>query len=143
VSTCYRLRANIYRNLNEENLIKVKGFYEQRNKSTLPEGSDYAVIYFYRPNKSEGALLGYKINTANDSVIGRVRNGEKFAYKTTKFGKQVFYDQLETKAQVEINVEKGQEYYVRCGVYTGITFGRPDIGIIENFEGRKEYASLK
>ena len=61
-----------------------------KNKSRLPENSDYAVIHFYRPSFGAGALLGYKIKDVNDSIVGRLRNGEKFIYKTEKFGAAKF-----------------------------------------------------
>ncbi len=144
-STCYRVKAKIYRNLNisEDILAKYAKLREEENKSKLPADADFAVIYFYRPSLPIGALLGYKIKTEKDSIIGRVRNGEKFAYKTKKFGNQVFVGELETKEQLTINVQKGQEYFVRCAVTMGVVVGRPEITLIENRVGRKEYEQMK
>ncbi|KUJ63612.1 hypothetical protein AR687_00035 [Flavobacteriaceae bacterium CRH] len=142
-STCYRIKARLYRNLNAESLSTVVQNRNLKNKSRLPENSDYAVIYFYRPTGGTGALLGYKIKDANDSIVGRLRNGEKFAFKTKKFGEQTFYGVLETKEEVKINVEKGKEYFVRCAVTMGVAIGRPEITRIENYVAMKEYDSMK
>jgi hypothetical protein len=40
---------------------------------------------------------------------------------------------------VLINIQKGEEYYVRCGIKMGVLMGRPEIYLIENSKGRKEY----
>ncbi|WP_264564571.1 DUF2846 domain-containing protein [Flavobacterium sp. N3904] len=141
-STCYRVKAKVYRNLNPESLAIIINSKNLKNKSRLSDDSDYALIYFYRPSLGVGSLLGYQIKNTNDSIIGRVRNGEKFVYKTKKFGNQNFYGTLETKEGVTINVEKGKEYFVRCGVTMGVAIGRPEINIVENNIGIKEYDKM-
>ena len=142
-SSCYRLQGKIYRNLDSISLRSIQSNRELRNKSTLPENADYAIIHFYRPPNSTGALLGYKIKTSTDSILGRVRNGERFDFKTKEFGVHTFYGELETKVGVSINIKKGEEYFVKCGVKYGIAIGRPEIFLIENFIGRKEYEKMK
>lgn len=142
-STCYRIKAKIYRNLNAESLASASEVRDLKNKSRLPADSDYALIHFYRPSFGAGALLGYKIKDTNDSIIGRLRNGEKFIYKTKKFGSQSFYGVLETKEEVKINIEKGKEYFVRCSINIGIVLGRPEINLIENYIGIKEFDEMK
>lgn len=142
-STCYRIKAKLYRNLDAGSLTEITKKRASKNKSRLPENSDYAVVYFYRPSAGAGSLLGYKIKNGNDSIVGRLRNGEKFKYITKKFGEQTFYGVLETKEEVKINIEKGNEYFVRCAVNMGVVLGRPEINIIENYVGMKEYDSMK
>ena len=100
-------------------------------------------MHFYRPSLGAGALLGYKIKNVNDSIVGRLRNGEKFIYKTKVFGEQSFYGTLETKEEVKINIEKGKEYFVRCSVNMGVVLGRPEINLIENYIGMKEFDEMK
>lgn len=142
-SSCYRIKAKIYRNLDAEALSSITNKREFKNKSRLPENSDYALIHFYRPSLGVGALLGYKIKDVNDSIVGRLRNGEKFIYKTKKFGNQSFFGVLETKEEIIINVEKGKEYFVRCSVNMGVVLGRPEIDVIENYIGMKEYNEMQ
>lgn len=90
-----------------------------------------------------GALLGYNIKDRNDSIVGKLRNGKKFTFKTKEFGNQCFYAILETREEIMINVEKGKEYFVRCSVNPGILIARPEINIIENYLGIKEFEALK
>lgn len=142
-STCYRLKAKIYRNTDYETLAGITQEKNLRNKSRLPEDSDYALIHFYRPTMAIGALLGYKIKNGNDSIIGTLRNGHKFTFKTKEFGEQSFYAVLETREEIKINVEKGKEYFVRCGMNMGVVIARPDLNITENFIGAKEFEELK
>lgn len=142
-STCYRIKAKIYRNLNAESLSSIKEKNDIKNKSRLPQDADYALIHFYRPKMVTGVFLGYKIKDANDSIIGRLRNGEKFIFKTKEFGMQSFYGALETKEELKINIEKGKEYFVRCSVNPGVVLGRPEINLIENHIAIKEFDEMK
>lgn len=138
-STCYKIRAELYRNLDESSIFTLKKNYLDKNKTRLPENADYALIHFYRPKNALGMLLGYKIRTSNDSIIGKLNNGEKFIYKTKTFGNQKFYGELEAKKEIEINVKKGEEYFVSCGVVKGVVFGRPEMNIVQNHLGIKQF----
>lgn len=66
---------------------------------------DYAVIYFYRPKNYSGSFIGFKIRMDDETVIGRVRNGEKFEYKTSDFGNMSFGGKL-NKSSVIIDIKK-------------------------------------
>lgn len=142
-SSCYRIKAKIYRNVDTEALAAINQKLELKNKSRLPADSDYALIHFYRPRSAMGALLGYKIKNNKDSIIGRLRNGEKFVFKTKNFDAQIFYGALETTEEVNLIVEKGKEYFVRCSVTMGVMVGRPEINIIENNIGIKEFEMME
>lgn len=141
-STCYRIIAKMYRNTEQEWMANLQDKMKAKNQSRLPEDADYAVVYFYRP-AGVGFLLGYKVRTATDSIIGRLRADEKFAYKTKKFGPQQFVVEVETKESITLNIEKGKEYFVRCGMTMGVVAGRPEITLIDNEIGIKEYNGLK
>ena len=140
---CFQLQGKIYRNLDSTSLKTIQARFELRNKSTLPENADYAIIHFYRPKGGPGFLLGYNIKTGNDSIIGQMVSGGRFDFKTKDFGLHSFYGVLETKASVSINIKKGEEYYVQCKVKYGIVLGRPVINLVENALGRMQYEKLK
>lgn len=142
-STCYRIKAKLYRNLDQELITSLSEKRTIENKSRLPSDADYAVIYFYRPKNSYGSLIGFKIRMDDDNVIGRVRNGEKFAYQIKDFGEHEFWGITESKSSVIIGVKKGGEYFVRCGVTMGIAIAKPEIYLVENDLGISEYESLK
>lgn len=141
-SSCFRIKAKLYRNLNQEVLADLSEKRSFENQSRLPADADYAVIYFYRPKNYSGSFIGFKIRMDDETVIGRVRNGEKFEYKTTDFGKHEFWGKTESKSAVIIDIKKGREYFVRCGITMGIGVGRPEIYLIENELGISEYKSL-
>ncbi|WP_430400310.1 hypothetical protein [Flavobacterium sp.] len=142
-SSCYRIKAKLYRNFDNESMSKLIEKSNLKNKSRLSDDSDFALLHFYRPTSALGAFLGFKIKDKNDSIVGRLRNGEKFILKTKKFGKQSFYGELETKEELEINIEKGKEYFIRCSVKRGVMIGRPEIYLIENSIGINEFENVK
>lgn len=142
-STCYRIKAKLYKNLDSDVIVQITENRKSESKSRLPEDADYAMVYFYRPKNFSGGLIGYKVRMDEEDIIGRVRNGEKFGYKVTNFGKHEFWAKTESKTSVIIDVEPGEEYFVRCGVNMGFAVGKPDMTIVENRLGISEYESIK
>ncbi len=142
-STCYRIKAQLYRNLDQEALAVYKAEELSKNRSRLPENAEYAIVHFYRPRQFAGSMIGYKIRMDEDSIIGRVRNGEKFAYKTSDFGKHTFWGLTEARDSVVIDVEKGQEYFIRCSLTVGVAVGRPELNLTANHIGVKEYEEMQ
>lgn len=143
LSTCYRIKAKLYRNFEQETITTLISKKELRNKSRLPEDADFAIVYFYRPKNFQGSAIGYKIKLDDETVIGRVRNGEKFEYKTNDFGKHKFWGKTESQDSVIIDIQKGQEYFVRCGIKMGVFIGKPEMYLIENYIGIKEYEKIE
>lgn len=142
-STCYRIKAKLYRNTNQEVIAGLISNRDLRNKSRLPENVDYAVVYFYRPKNFQGSAIGYKIRLDDETEIGRVRNGEKFEYKIKNFGKHKFWGKTESQDSVVINVQRGQEYFVRCSIKLGVAVGKPEMYLMDNHIGIKEYAEME
>lgn len=140
---CYRIRAKMYRNFNSESLEAISAKRDLLRKSRLPKEADYAIVHFYRPQKYFGSIIRYKLRHNDKTVISKVKNGDIIEFKTKEFGKHIFWGKTETKTVVEIEIEKGQEYFVRCGVKGGITVGRPDMYLIENHVGIKEMKKIK
>lgn len=142
-SSCYRIKGKMYRSMDEQALNSISALYEETNKSRLPADADYAVVYFYRIKSSQGALIGYKIRNEEDEIIGRVRNGEKFEYRTKEFGPYEFTAKTENPTKITIDIEQGQEYFVSCGIKPGVLVGMPTLSLIENSLGMKEYESIE
>ena len=143
ISTCYRIQGRLYRNTDPKELANLTANRAKQNESRLPEDADYAVVYFYRPNMFQGSLISYKIRHNDDTVIGKARNGYKFEFKTNEFGQHIFWSKTESRDSVVIDVKRGQEYFVRCGINTGVAVGRPEIYIMENAVGIEEYEKCK
>jgi hypothetical protein len=111
--------------LNSAALAQFSESRKLENKSSLPFDVDYAVVHFYRLKNFTGSMIGFKIRMDNETVIGRVRNGGKFEYKIKDFRKLEFWGKTESRTSVIIDIEKGKEYFVRCGINMGIAVGRP------------------
>jgi hypothetical protein len=141
-STCYRIKAKMYRNIDSQIVARLSNEIKLNNQSRLPENADYAVVYFYRPKNLAGSALGYKIRHNEDEVIGKVRNGEMFEFRTQVFGNHTFWAKTEKTSSLELDIEPGKEYFVRCNLKLGAFVGRPNIVEVENHIGKKEMASL-
>lgn len=140
---CYHVTARLYENLNPEKLKKLALQKQVINKSKLPENADYAIVYFYRPKSFEGSVISYPINMDGKGAIGKSSNGHYFQYKVTDFGKHRFFGKSKKQDSVVLNIEKGQEYYVRCGVTKGTSIAIPDMYLIENYVGAREMAEIQ
>lgn len=143
LSSCYRIKGKLYRNMDDEKLSDLVETRTRRNKSRLPENADYAMVYFYRPSNFQSSMIGFKIRKEDGTIIGRVRNGEKFSYKVTSFGPQEFKARTESETAVMLDIQPGEEYFVRCSLKYGVAVGRPQLDIIENYIGIQEYDEMK
>ncbi|MCR9182267.1 MAG: hypothetical protein NXH73_05020 [Flavobacteriaceae bacterium] len=140
-SVCYRMKAKLYRNVDFETLEVIKEKISLRYKSQLPEDADYAKVYFYRPSLSYGFLVGYKVRY-QDSIIGRLRNGEKFEFKTKEFGYREFKAMTENESSIYLNIQPGGEYFVKCAIKAGFLVGVPTMEEKDSYRGRIEYNML-
>ncbi|MFC0682960.1 hypothetical protein ACFFGH_34460, partial [Lysobacter korlensis] len=64
-------------------------------------------------------------------------------FKTRDFGEHKFWGKTESQDSVVINVKKGQEYFIRCGIKMGVAVGKPEMYLIENHIGIKEYEEIE
>ncbi|PSL23847.1 hypothetical protein [Dyadobacter jiangsuensis] len=140
---CYHISARLYKNDDAAQLGKLAGAQELANQSRLPKDADYAIVYFYRPKDFEGAAIGYNIKMDDQGTIGRASNGHQFQYKITSFGKHRFFGKTKKQDSVTLDIQKGQEYFVRCGVTKGNSISLPDMYVIENYVGIRELAEMQ
>lgn len=141
-STCYRIEGKILRNTDQETLAKLRAISMGNKESRLPEDADYAKVYIYRPKMITGNLIGYKVRMDTDSVVCRVRNGEKCELKIYDFGKHTFWGQTHAADSVTIDIERGKEYYIRCAMNPGLLIGRPNLNLIENHIAIEEFEEM-
>ncbi|WAC10081.1 hypothetical protein [Dyadobacter pollutisoli] len=139
---CYHITARLYKNLDSAAIASIESNKTAVNKSTLPSDADYAIVHFYRPKAFEGAIISYQIKMDDKGVIGKASAGSRFEYKITEFGKHRFFGKTKKQDAVTFNIEKGKEYYVRCGVTKGSSIVIPDMYLMENYVARRELAEL-
>jgi len=141
-STCYRIKGNILRNLDEKTHAKLKSISELNKKSRLPIDADYAKVYLYRPKMVTGNFIGYKVRMDTDSIVCRTRNGEKCELKIYDFGKHTFWAKTESADSVTIDIQKGKEYFIRCAMNPGIIVSKPYLNQIESHIAIKEFEEM-
>ena len=142
-STCYRVKADLFRTWNPNYLNEIKPENNTVKISNLPENADYAVIYFYRKKGGAGPLIGYEVKDEYGDGIGKIRTNTKFKYVTKDFGNRTFTAQTEHKEVLEINVEKGGEYFVQCTVNMGVMIAQPNMNLVDSEKGRKDYEMVE
>ena len=142
-SSCYRLRAKIYSSGNGESDANFLAKMNQQNASTLPKNADYASVYFYMPRNNGSLFHATQIDlkTKNDSIVSTLKIGGRIEYQTRNFGIQNFYVDSKTKPII-IDVAKGKEYFIRIGFTTNMMIGNPELTLVENRIGMKEYREM-
>lgn len=147
LSTCYRIKARMYRNLDPQAIAEIKEVQNEKNKSRLSKDADFAVIHFYRPKNINGFLLSFDIKLEDGTVIGKMKNNSYFTHETKNFGQHTFWAETHVSGVmktdgVTLDMKAGEEYFIRCGVNTESDIGRPDLFLIENRLGILEVQEL-
>lgn len=140
---CYHVTAKLYKNNDAAELAKIADQRKVANASRLPKDADYALVHFYRPKDFEGAAVFYNIKMDNKETVGKSTNGHQFEYKITTFGKHRFVGKTRKADNVVLDIQKGQEYFVRCGVTKGMDIAVPDMYVIENYVGIREIGEMR
>jgi hypothetical protein len=140
---CYHITAKLYKNTDAVQLEKLAMEQKLANQSRLPKDADYAIVHFYRPKNFEGAAVSYNIKMDDQGVIGRSSNGHQFEYKITTFGKHRFFGKTKKPDSAVLDIQKGKEYFIRCGVTKGSGIAIPDMYVIENYVGIREMAEMQ
>jgi hypothetical protein len=101
-----------------------------------------ALIHIYRPGAFEGSLVRYTIHM-DDEALFRVTNKSKTTVRVTSEGLKTFWAKTETREELPLEIELGNEYYIRCGVRMGAFVGRPRLDIVNNQVGKVEFNRIK
>lgn len=118
--------------------------FKKKNKSRLAEDSDYAVIYFYRPRTGYDQKAQYKVKMENNNgIIGRLSVKDRFYFKTKKFGKNRFSIKANAEFSIELDVKKGEEYFIKCGINLESLLTQYEMKLMETHFGKKEYELIK
>ncbi len=104
--------------------------------------SDYATVIMYRPSKFLLFAFDYDVYMG-DSLIAEVSNGSYHIFETKKTGRVSLWAKTEDKISLELNLEKGKTYFLRCGVTFGILMAQPTFEIVDADVGRAETEDIK
>jgi hypothetical protein len=136
-SSCDRITALI---LKIENKDEINAINKDRS-SFVDSTWNYAKLFVYRPS-GVGALVGYDLYLG-DSVICRVPNNSKQEIIINKKGLNMLWAKTEAKAEIPIDIEFGNEYYLKCTMGMGIMVGRPQLQLVDRIQGKAEYNKVK
>lgn len=134
-STIHRIKANILR------VADISGLPTQGEIPKHPEHPDYAVIYFYRTS-GVGPLVTYNVHIGENSVY-RAKVKTAAEVKVYEAGPVEIWGRTESKSSFPLNIQLGEEYYVRCSVTMGILVGEPKLELMPENVGYAEYMFAK
>ena len=112
----------------------------QETQSTSADES--SKIYLYRPKSPVGMAVVYSV-FINEDHIGIAKNGFTKVYEITEPGEIEIWGETEKKMSLKLDVEPGNEYYVKCGVKMGTLTGRPKFTVESSAKGKKTYNKLQ
>lgn len=142
-STCYRLWADIYK---FDDLASIHSYSQQKTDSIvstlIPENADYALLYVYRPSSSMGVVVQYNLHV-EDSVVCRVKSGTKFIIKLPNKGNTKVWARTEGRDEVQLDIQPGKVYFLKCGVSMGAFVGRPSLALVGASPGLEEFNKIK
>ncbi|MDW3648914.1 MAG: hypothetical protein R8P61_17730 [Bacteroidia bacterium] len=131
VSTCPRIKAELYRNDEIETYGSLEG------------DTAYALIHFYRPKNFFGSAIKFKIYSKQGELIGALQNNSKFSLKMIDFGDQIFWSPKVGRDSLHIDIEKGKEYFIKCKMAHTFTSNFKQMELIRAKKGKQEVNSIK
>lgn len=89
--------------------------------------ADKAQVVFWRPGTIIGGALGCTVREGTDTnEVARLGAGKYYAI-TAEPGKHTYYTTGEAKDQLNMELEPGETYFVKCSIGAGIMSGRAQV----------------
>jgi uncharacterized membrane protein len=98
-------------------------------------------IVFFRPGNFIGGAIACTVRE-NGQMIGNLSNGKYFIVPFAP-GKHVFTTKTEATDTLNMEVESGETYYVRCGIGMGLVAGRPNLAPSDKATFDEKSAKMK
>jgi Protein of unknown function (DUF2846) len=98
-------------------------------------------VVFFRPGSMMGMALGCHVRE-DGKLVGNLANG-KYYVQSFAPGKHVFTASSEATDTLNMEVESGETYYVKCGIGMGVVAGRPNLSPVEKAVFDEKSAKLK
>lgn len=108
-----------------------------------PAPADKGQIVFFRPGSIFGGALGCTVREGEDrKQIARLGSGKYYVVTATP-GKHQYYTEGEAKDRLNMEVEPGETYFVKCNIGMGVVAGRANISPSDRATFEKKAKSLK
>lgn len=125
------------------------GLYAQADSSKIPSQDlgvvskkatqgKYAILYIYRPKSKKISFASFTINV-NDSAVCKIKSNERYTVKVYKFGTIHFWAKSESRSDLDVNVQMGKEYYIKCKVKKGFAGEVPNLIQMDAETGKAEF----
>lgn len=82
-------------------------------------------VVFFRESKFVGAMVGFKVREG-EQELGKLSNGTYFVTQVPP-GAHAYTVHSEAKDVLNLEVERGQTYYVQGSISMGVMVGRPNL----------------
>lgn len=94
-----------------------------------PAPAEQGQIIFYRTGSMFGAALGCTVHEgegAADVELARLGSGKYYVVNAAP-GKHQYYTKGEAKDRLNMEIEAGETYFVRCNIGMGVMSGRANL----------------
>lgn len=98
-------------------------------------------IVFFRPGSLMGAALGCTVHE-DDKEIARLGSG-KFYVVDAAPGKHLYFTKGEATDKLNLEVEDGETYFVKCNIGMGLVAGRANLSPSDSATFAKKAKGLK
>jgi hypothetical protein len=102
---------------------------------------DCALLHIYRPGAMAGSLISYDLHL-DEWKLFRMKNKSKTTIKITQPGTFTLWAKTETREEFPVEIQLGNEYYIRCGISMGAFVGRPKIEMVYPQTGKYEFDKI-
>jgi len=109
--------------------------------SDSDEPSDKARVYLYRPKSPVGMAVIYTV-FIDDRQVGIAKNGFNTIYEVSEAKEIEIWGETEKKMSLNLKVEPGNDYFVKCAVKMGALTGRPKFTLETIEKGKRSYNKL-
>jgi Protein of unknown function (DUF2846) len=104
-------------------------------------GAGKGQVVFYRTGGFVGAAISCNVRE-DGKLIGGLGGGKYFIQEFEP-GKHVFTTKSEATDTLNMEIESGETYYVRCGIGMGVVAGRPNLSPVQKADFDEKSAKLK
>lgn len=108
--------------------------------SAAPSG-DVGTVVFFRESKFMGAAVSFKVREG-EQELGKLSSGSYFISQVPT-GPHAFTVHSEAKDVLNMEIERGETYYVRGSISMGVMVGRPNLAPSDQATFESMKADLK
>lgn len=139
-NSCYRIKGDIYR------MDDVRGYWKEQARlldsvcyNDVTRKAGYAVLMLYI-NKIERKPRADLV--INDSVACRLTSFSRYGIRLTKMGKTKIWASCAPQAVIEIDVQPGKTYFIKCMESLAAYNAPPTLTLMDTWNGFHGYYNL-